>query len=337
MVKSKLTERARLFLVAGEMAGLGAALVILLVFVASSLTGVLIRDGQGAAVITSILADLTNTDRATNNTVTLTVNPTLTAIAQAKANDMALKGYFSHTTPEGHDPWYWFKEGGYLFTYAGENLAIDFSDSAEVEKAWMGSPTHRANILNIHFTEIGIATAVGVYEGRQTTFVVQEFGTPAHVSTQMPVVSPQTVSAPTAATDIAIATTQTKKPSTVATQPSAAPTQGTVNTPRMVLGSSVTGLSSPEQSVSRAPGLTSLWNVFAASPRTTLKFAYYLFGLIILCALVIETGIEFKKHHIRHVVLVALLIVLMGALFLIADRLVFTDPIVGDQAAFMVL
>ena len=47
--------------------------------------------------------------------------------AQAKADDMATKGYFAHTSPDGKNSWYWFKQAGYTFTYAGENLALDFS------------------------------------------------------------------------------------------------------------------------------------------------------------------------------------------------------------------
>ena len=43
----------------------------------------------------------------------------------------------------------------------------------------MNSPEHRANILNSHFTDIGIAEAQGVDEGQDTEFIVEMFGTPA--------------------------------------------------------------------------------------------------------------------------------------------------------------
>ncbi len=132
-----------------------------------------------AAVISSVLIELTNNDRSSSGLATLTINETLTAVAQAKANDMAEKSYFAHTSPEGLTPWHWFKEKGYQFAYAGENLAVDFSESADVERAWMNSPTHRANVLGTQFTEIGIGVAQGSYQGRPTTFVVQVFGTPA--------------------------------------------------------------------------------------------------------------------------------------------------------------
>ncbi|MEK7602302.1 MAG: CAP domain-containing protein [Patescibacteria group bacterium] len=342
MKEPKLTERKRLLFLAGEMAALGATIVILLVFVVSSLDALLIKDGQGAAVITSVLADLVNTDRSINKIGTLTVNPTLTAIAQAKANDMAEKGYFAHVSPEGNNPWYWFKQGGYLFTYAGENLAVDFSDSADVEQAWMKSPTHRANILNDNFTEVGIATAVGTYEGHQTIFVVQEFGTPAHL---LPV-APETteVTKPASATEIAIATRNpdaaklaivkaTPSPATTTTTASSSAVATTEAGPSEdVLGTSATGIATAPTTVERL-GLVDLWNVFAASPRTTLTYAYYLFGIILLIGLVIETGIEIRRHHMRHVALVLALIVLMSGLYLFASMTIFTEPVLAEAGA----
>lgn len=332
MVKSNPSEKRRLLLLAGEMAGLGALAVIILVFIASTLAGYLIRTGEGAAVITAIIADLTNTDRRSNNVTELTVNPTLQAIAQSKANDMAEKGYFAHTSPEGKSPWYWFKQGGYAFTYAGENLAVDFSDSADVERAWMNSPTHRANLLNDKFTEIGVATAVGTFEGRQTTFVVQEFGAPAHKDELQNLETPTEITKTAKPTDIAIAI-QPKPKSVVTSVKKATTTVATIaQTPEAsstVLGSSAEGLTSVAPAGTAS--LTSLWNVFAASPRTTLRTAYYLFGLLILIALVIETGVEIRRHHMKHVALVVALLVLMGGLFLIADTFVFTEPVLAES------
>ena len=132
-----------------------------------------------SAVITSVLIDLTNEKRFSRNVSPLEVNPTLTAAAQLKANDMAQRSYFAHTSPEGKSPWYWFREGGYSFRYAGENLAVNFADSEDIVEAWLVSEGHRANLLNDRFTEIGIAIAPGFYKGRESVFVVQFFGHPA--------------------------------------------------------------------------------------------------------------------------------------------------------------
>jgi uncharacterized protein YkwD len=131
-----------------------------------------------SAVLATVLVDLTNADRATANLDGLTVNPLLENAARMKADDMAQKGYFAHNTPDGKTPWYWFIKAGYLYKYAGENLAVNFTESSEVEKAWMASPTHRLNILGKNYTEIGIATSTGMYQGKEVIFVVQMFGRP---------------------------------------------------------------------------------------------------------------------------------------------------------------
>ena len=52
----------------------------------------------------------------------------------------------------------------------------------DVVDAWMKSPTHRANIMNGNYTEIGVGTAKGTYKGTPTVFVVQFFGTPKNIS-----------------------------------------------------------------------------------------------------------------------------------------------------------
>ncbi len=132
-----------------------------------------------ALIFPKVLVDQTNDRRATEQLQPLAVNQLLEAAARAKVQDMVLKGYFAHTSPEGLTPWYWFGKVGYPFTFAGENLAVNFSDSKDVTDAWMNSPGHRANILNGNFSEVGIATAEGTYQGREATFVVELFGSPA--------------------------------------------------------------------------------------------------------------------------------------------------------------
>jgi hypothetical protein len=153
------------------------------------------------------LIDETNQSRVANDLPDLQVSPLLQAAAQEKANDEATKGYFAHTSPQGLTPWYWFQQVGYNFDYAGENLAVNFSDSQDVTTAWMNSPEHRANILSTDFTQIGIAAAQGVYEGEPTTFVVEEFGTPAPAAAPTPFVdTASAATAPVIATAPAAAT-----------------------------------------------------------------------------------------------------------------------------------
>ncbi len=133
-----------------------------------------------ASVYPGVLVSYTNETRKNiQNEKTLSINPLLEKAAQLKAQDMATNGYFSHVSPDGKTPWYWFNLAGYSFKYAGENLAINFQDSKDIYNAWIESPDHKANILNSKFTEIGIATANGIYKGQETIFVVQLFGTPS--------------------------------------------------------------------------------------------------------------------------------------------------------------
>ncbi len=130
------------------------------------------------AVLPAVLTSLTNQDRALNGVNPLKENDLLDKAATMKARDMATRGYFSHTTPDGKTPWYWLEQAGYKYSYAGENLAVNFFESKDVAEAWMNSPTHRANIVKKEFTEVGIGVASGMYEGKNTVFVVQFFGTP---------------------------------------------------------------------------------------------------------------------------------------------------------------
>lgn len=135
--------------------------------------------GIFASVLPSVITDLTNTERSSNSRPVLVYSVVLAQAAQAKAEDMATHEYFAHTSPTGIEPWYWFQQAGYAYKYAGENLAIDFSDSDTVVTAWMNSPKHRENILKGAYTQIGIGVAQGMYEGHSTLYVVQFFGTPA--------------------------------------------------------------------------------------------------------------------------------------------------------------
>jgi len=136
-----------------------------------------------AAILPGVLTGLTNEERQNVDLPPLKENQLLVHAAQLKAQDMASKGYFAHTSPDGKSPWYWLSEVGYSYRYAGENLAVNFFESIDVAHAWMNSPTHAANVVKPAYTEIGIGTARGIYQGRNTVFVAQFFGTPLAVAT----------------------------------------------------------------------------------------------------------------------------------------------------------
>lgn len=150
-------------------------------FVVANLHAVLWQssDWLVSTVLPAVVVDLTNQERAGLSETPLQRSAILDRAAELKAQHMAQNEYFSHFSPDGVSPWYWFDKIGYAYAYAGENLAIHFTDSEEVVKAWMESPAHRENIVNEHYTEIGVGTAKGKYEGYNTIYVVQLFGRPA--------------------------------------------------------------------------------------------------------------------------------------------------------------
>jgi uncharacterized protein YkwD len=139
--------------------------------------------GYASNISPEKIIELTNQKRAELGLAPLVNNPSLNEVAQRKAADMFAFNYWAHVSPSGRDPWSFFKEVGYKYIYAGENLARDFMDSASVVEAWMNSPTHKDNIVNPNYKEIGVAVVNGTLNGVETTLVVQVFGTPPPVTT----------------------------------------------------------------------------------------------------------------------------------------------------------
>jgi hypothetical protein len=150
-----------------------------------------------SAVLPSVIIDLTNEERGAQNLGELKRNPILDAAAKLKAEHMRKEEYFAHFSPkDGISPWHWFDVAGYDYVHAGENLAVYFDDSEKVVDAWMESPLHRDNILKSQYTEIGVAAVEGEYQGYDTVYVVQLFGTPARVPQPAPTPLPVAPSRP---------------------------------------------------------------------------------------------------------------------------------------------
>lgn len=118
----------------------------------------------------------TNKIREQNGLKPLTTNDKLSAAAYKKAQHMFKNNYWAHVSPDGTEPWYFILNEQYDYVYAGENLAKNFNNSRDVVEAWYKSPSHRENLLNPNYEEIGYAVVNGVLDGYQTTLVVQMFG-----------------------------------------------------------------------------------------------------------------------------------------------------------------
>jgi uncharacterized protein YkwD len=125
------------------------------------------------------IIQLVNQSRTENNVQVLNENEILDKVAQDKLDDMLKNNYFAHTSPAGITPWHWFDENKYDYRYAGENLALGFSSVENEHKAWMDSLTHKKNILNPNYKEIGVAVRKGTIDGSLVTVAVQEFGSRA--------------------------------------------------------------------------------------------------------------------------------------------------------------
>jgi len=123
------------------------------------------------------IIELTNKERQKRNIKPLTANQLLTKAAYQKAKDIFKSQSFQHNINNKKFS-LWIKEVGYQYIYVGENLAIDFYTSEGVINAWLKSPTHRENLLNPNFQEIGVAVIDGKFEGHDAILVVQIFGTP---------------------------------------------------------------------------------------------------------------------------------------------------------------
>lgn len=167
------------------------------------------------------LLQATNSQRVSNGQAGLGLNILLNSAAQAKANDMVARNYWSHTTPDGQQPWVFIQNAGYSYSKAGENLAYGFATSDDTVTGWMNSAPHRANILDAGFTEVGFGIAnspnfVGI---GQTTVVVAMYAKP-----QVLGASAQASAAPaTPPPTTAQATTPAAAPAPASTAESTAP------------------------------------------------------------------------------------------------------------------
>lgn len=134
--------------------------------------------GYSSEITHQKVLDQTNNERKKAGLEPLQYSSILSNSARKKAEDMFKNDYWAHNSPQGKTPWTFFDNVGYKYSVAGENLAKDFYDTDSLMKAWMNSPTHKANIVHSRYKEIGIAVVNGTLGGVKTTLVVQHFGTP---------------------------------------------------------------------------------------------------------------------------------------------------------------
>lgn len=264
-----------------------------------------------ASIYPAVIVNLTNDVRVQNHLNTLTRNQILDKVAELKAEDMLAHQYFAHNSPTGVTPWHWFDEAHYAFVYAGENLAVDFSDTNDVQNAWLASPSHRANILNSHFTEMGIAVRDGTFEGKPTTFVVETFASPARVSTT---------------NTIAVAPTKTETPKAApqAQEKSSVAGAAVGKSPLEVITEDQThivvkNIEAEEAATSSTEDFhQSLYTLLVTDPALILKVIYAIIAGLLIFATLGMLSREYQKRHKLHALYATLLVIIMLVLLYIA-------------------
>ncbi len=154
---------------------------IALLKVASAFLGdnyISLRDFFASVLNTENVVSLTNDARKSVGLRELKISPKLESAAQKKAEDMLKNQYFSHVSPSDRMAWDFMSDVKYKYLFAGENLAMNFNSAEDVTQGWLTSVTHRENILDKNYTQIGVGVATGKFLGANTIVVVQMFGKP---------------------------------------------------------------------------------------------------------------------------------------------------------------
>lgn len=107
----------------------------------------------------------------------LRLNGQLAQAALEHAQDMLRYGYFDHTGHDGSSPAQRVDRTGYHHRRVGENIALGPESASEAVRGWLASPGHCENIMDAHFSELGVAFAAN-RSGEPRIYWVQVFGAP---------------------------------------------------------------------------------------------------------------------------------------------------------------
>lgn len=130
-----------------------------------------INDAKARPDLEMKMLQLVNQERTKRGLQPLKWDPEILPVARAHSQDMFARGYFSHYTLEGKDPFDRMKAAGIKYYSAGENLALGPTLSI-CHEGLMNSPGHRANILNPTYGRVGIGILDG---GAYGLMISQEF------------------------------------------------------------------------------------------------------------------------------------------------------------------
>jgi uncharacterized protein YkwD len=130
-----------------------------------------VADATVRADLEARMLEMVNAERAKKRLKPLAADPQLAEVARAHSRDMFARGYFSHVTPEGKDPFDRMRADDVRFLAAGENLALAPTLPGAYQLL-MNSPGHRANMLRPQFGRLGIGVLDG---GARGLMITQDF------------------------------------------------------------------------------------------------------------------------------------------------------------------
>jgi len=113
--------------------------------------------------------DLTNSFRARNGRSVLSWSDEAASSSRKHSQDMASKGYFSHTSLDGRSPYDRMAAEGISYRAAGENIIGGYGNALYSVNGWVNSSGHRSNMLNTSFTNLGAGYALGGSYGNYCT------------------------------------------------------------------------------------------------------------------------------------------------------------------------
>jgi hypothetical protein len=116
--------------------------------------------------------DSANRERVAQQLPSLKWNSALTEAARHHALLMAKQDDLSHQLPGEPPLSQRAAQAGARFSEIGENIAVG-PHAHSIHTGWMHSPGHRANILDVHFTALG----VGVIDQNGQLYAVEDFST----------------------------------------------------------------------------------------------------------------------------------------------------------------
>jgi uncharacterized protein YkwD len=107
----------------------------------------------------------------------LQANALLRTAAQEHAHDMLTHNYFAHEGHDGSNPAQRVAAAGYRYRIVGENIASGPENAADAVAGWIASPEHCENLMDVRFTDSGVAYAASS-SGAPRIYWVQDFGRP---------------------------------------------------------------------------------------------------------------------------------------------------------------